>query len=60
MPLADIAWDDPEIAIPAFLAMARILLTFWLANGLAFGSTAYTLLRLPRGSVARTGWLSGG
>ena len=27
-PLVDIAWDDPEVAIPAFLTVAPILLTF--------------------------------
>jgi len=32
-PLADIAWDDPEIAIPAFLTMIMIPLTFSIANG---------------------------
>ena len=55
-PLADIAWDDPEIAIPAFLTMAMIPLTFSIANGLAFGITAYALLKLLRaGSRGPTG-----
>lgn len=57
MPLAHIAWDDPEIAIPDFLALAMIPLTFSIANGLAFGIAAYTLLKLPRGGITRTGWL---
>ena len=51
-PLADIAWDDPEIAIPAFLTMAMIPLTFSIANGLAFGITAYALLKLLRGRIS--------
>jgi AGZA family xanthine/uracil permease-like MFS transporter len=74
-PLADIDWDDPEIAIPAFLTMAMIPLTFSIANGLAFGITAYALLKLLRGRitserlaaarafglfVARFVWLSAG
>jgi AGZA family xanthine/uracil permease-like MFS transporter len=56
-PLADIAWDDPETAIPAFLTMAMIPLTFSIANGLAFGITAYALLKLVRGKIAWTDWL---
>jgi AGZA family xanthine/uracil permease-like MFS transporter len=56
-PLADIAWDDPEIAIPAFLTMAMIPLTFSIASGLAFGITAYALLKLFRGKLSRTDWL---
>ena len=56
-PLADIAWDDPEIAIPAFLTVAMIPLTFSIANGLAFGITAYALLKLLRGRISRSDWL---
>jgi AGZA family xanthine/uracil permease-like MFS transporter len=56
-PLGDIAWDDPETAIPAFLTMAMIPLTFSIANGLAFGITAYALLKLLRGRISRTDWL---
>ena len=56
-PLADIAWDEPEIAIPAFLTVAMIPLTFSIANGLAFGLTAHALLKLLRGKVTTTDWL---
>jgi AGZA family xanthine/uracil permease-like MFS transporter len=56
-PLADIAWDDPEIAIPAFLTMAMIPLTFSIANGLAFGITAHALLKLLRGKLGKSDWL---
>jgi adenine/guanine/hypoxanthine permease len=56
-PLAEIAWDDPEIAIPAFLTVAMIPLTFSIANGLAFGITAHALLKLLRGKVTRLDWL---
>ena len=56
-PLADIAWDEAEIAIPAFLTMAMIPLTFSIANGLAFGITAYALLKLLRGKIAGKDWL---
>jgi adenine/guanine/hypoxanthine permease len=56
-PLADIAWDEPEIAIPAFLSMAMIPLTFSIANGLAFGITAYALIKLLRGKIRWADWL---
>ena len=59
-PLADIAWDDPEIAIPAFLTMAMIPLTFSIANGLAFGITAYALLKLLRGQDHADGLAAAG
>eukprot|EP01035_Chromulina_nebulosa_P040001 gene40001-54083_t len=52
-PLADIAWGEPEVAIPAFLTVAMIPLTFSIANGLAFGITAHALLKLLRGKVGR-------
>jgi AGZA family xanthine/uracil permease-like MFS transporter len=56
-PLADIDWHDPEVAIPAFLTLIMIPLTFSIANGLAFGITAYALLKLLRGRIGRTDWL---
>jgi AGZA family xanthine/uracil permease-like MFS transporter len=40
-PLVDIEWADPMAAIPAFLTVALIPLTFSIANGLAFGITAH-------------------
>jgi len=45
--LAEIEWQDPEIAIPAFLTITAIPLTFSIANGLAFGFTTYTILKTP-------------
>lgn len=56
-PLVDIDWDVPEIAIPAFLTVAMIPLTFSIANGLAFGITAHAALKLLKGRITRTDWL---
>ncbi len=56
-PLVDVAWDDAEVAIPAFLTVAMIPLTFSIANGLAFGLTAYALIKLVRGKIGWTDWL---
>lgn len=55
-PLIEVAWDDPEAAIPAFLTVAMIPLTFSIANGLAFGITAHALLKLLRGKISRSDW----
>jgi AGZA family xanthine/uracil permease-like MFS transporter len=56
-PLAEIPWDDPELAIPAFLTLVMIPLSFSIANGLAFGITAHALLRIIRGRAERRDWL---
>jgi len=52
-PLTEIDWDDTFTALPAFLTMAIIPLTFSIANGLAFGITAHALLKIVRGRVDR-------
>ena len=52
-PLVEVDWDDPFTAVPAFLTVAMIPLTFSIANGLAFGITAHAALKLARGQVAR-------
>jgi len=56
-PLAEIAWDDPATAIPAFLTLVAIPLTFSIANGLAFGVIAFVLLRGVTGRLGRGDWL---
>jgi len=55
--LADIDWDDPGVAIPAFLTVIAIPLTFSIANGLAFGITAFAVLKLVRGQAKPGDWL---
>jgi len=47
--VSEVRWSDPVIAIPAFLTMLAIPLTFSIANGLAFGFTAFTVLKVLRG-----------
>ncbi len=46
---AEIDWADYTVALPAFLTMAVIPLSFSIANGLAFGFTAFTLLKVLSG-----------
>ena len=54
--VAEVDWLNAEVAIPAFLTMMTIPLTFSIANGLAFGFTAYTLLKVLRGKFAEVNW----
>lgn len=56
LPLVEVEWEDPMSAIPAFLTVAMIPLTFSIANGLAFGITAHALLKMVRGTLNRTDW----
>jgi AGZA family xanthine/uracil permease-like MFS transporter len=53
---ADIKWSDPEIALPAFLTMMAIPLTFSIANGLAFGFCSWTALKILRGRFREVNW----
>jgi AGZA family xanthine/uracil permease-like MFS transporter len=54
--VSEIAWHDPEIALPAFLTIMAIPLTFSIANGLAFGFTSFTLLRIFAGKFREVNW----
>ncbi len=56
LPLTEVQWEDPQAAIPAFLTVAMIPLTFSIANGLAFGITAHAALKLLRGQAERKDW----
>jgi len=56
--VTEIKWDEPIVALPSFLTIVTIPLTFSIANGLAFGFTAYALLKLLRGEFHREQWLT--
>jgi AGZA family xanthine/uracil permease-like MFS transporter len=55
--VAEIQWNNIEVAVPAFLTMMAIPLTFSIANGLAFGFTTYTLMKIMRGKFRQVNWL---
>jgi len=55
--VAEIDWNDPTLAVPAFLVLVTIPLTYSIANGLAFGITAYALLQLLTGRARPRDWL---
>ena len=55
--IAEIDWNDPFAAIPAFLTVIITPLSYSIANGLAFGLTSHAALKLVRGQARRSDWL---
>src|SRR6201996_3498718 len=55
--LTEVEWGDPAAAIPAFLTVIMIPLTYSIANGLAFGITSYAILKIVRGQARLSDWL---
>lgn len=55
--LTEIDWTDPATAIPAFITVITIPLTYSIANGLAFGITSYAALKLLTGKARAGDWL---
>ncbi|RXH57114.1 NCS2 family permease [Granulicella sibirica] len=55
--LGTIEWDEPTIAIPAFLTLVTIPLTWSIADGLSFGLTSYAALEIFSGKATRAHWM---
>ena len=55
--VAEIPWSNPVVAMPAFLTMVTIPLTSSIANGIAIGFIAYTVLKVGRGEYRSVSWL---
>jgi AGZA family xanthine/uracil permease-like MFS transporter len=55
--VGEIEWSNARVAIPAFLTMVTIPLTFSIATGLSIGFTAFALLKLLSGEVRKQDWL---
>jgi AGZA family xanthine/uracil permease-like MFS transporter len=55
--IAEIHWHDPLVAVPAFLTLVLIPLTYSIANGLGFGIIAWAVLHLFAGKARRQDWL---
>jgi AGZA family xanthine/uracil permease-like MFS transporter len=55
--LTEVEWTDPLAAVPAFLTVIIIPLSYSIANGLAFGITSYAVLKLVRGQARLSDWL---
>ncbi len=55
--VSSIEWDDPRVAIPAFLTIVTIPLTYSIATGLSFGIISYAALELATGRGRRQHWM---
>ena len=55
--ISEIRWDEPLIAVPAFLTLVLIPFTFSIANGLGFGIISWAALHLSAGKIRKQDWL---
>lgn len=55
--VTEIRWHEPLVAVPAFLTLVLIPLTYSIANGLGFGIIAWAFLHLATGNWRRQDWL---
>ena len=53
--ITEIRWTDPLVAVPAFLTLVLIPLTYSIANGLGFGIIAWAILHLATGKFSPPG-----
>ena len=54
---ARIDWDEPRVAIPAFLTLLTIPLTYSIATGLSFGIISFAALEIATGRARRQHWM---
>ena len=55
--ITEIRWHEPLVAVPAFLTLILIPLTYSIANGLGFGIISWAILHLVTGNFRRRDWL---
>ncbi|MGC8548319.1 MAG: NCS2 family permease [Acidobacteriaceae bacterium] len=55
--VAKIEWGNPVIAVPAFLTLVSIPLTYSIATGLSLGLIAFAALEIFTGKVQRKHWM---
>ena len=54
---ARIDWDEPRVAIPAFLTLLTIPLTYSIATGLSFGIISFAVLEIATGRGRKEHWM---
>jgi len=54
---ARIDWEDPRVAIPSFLTIITIPLTYSIATGLSFGIISFAVIELATGRGSRRHWM---
>ncbi len=55
--ISEISWTDPLVAVPAFLTLVMIPLSYSIANGLGFGLVAWAVLHAAAGRLRQRDWL---
>ena len=55
--ITEVRWHEPLVAVPAFLTLILIPLTYSIANGLGFGIIAWAVLHLVTGNWRKQDWL---
>jgi len=55
--ISSVDWNDPRIAIPAFLTLITIPLTYSIATGLSFGLISFAVLEIVTGRARRQHWM---
>ena len=55
--IVEVRWTEPLVAVPAFLTLVLIPLTYSIANGLGFGIIAWAILHVATGKFRRQDWL---
>jgi AGZA family xanthine/uracil permease-like MFS transporter len=55
--ITEIRWNEPLVAVPAFLTLVLIPLTYSIANGLGFGIIAWAVLHVITGKSRKEDWL---
>jgi adenine/guanine/hypoxanthine permease len=55
--VADVAWDDHEEAIPAFVTMLVMPFTWSITNGIGAGFVTYSALKLCNGRTREVHWM---
>jgi AGZA family xanthine/uracil permease-like MFS transporter len=54
---SSIEWNEPRVAIPAFLTLITIPLSYSIATGLAFGLISFAVLEVATGGFRRRHWM---
>jgi AGZA family xanthine/uracil permease-like MFS transporter len=54
---ANVEWNDYRLAIPAFLTMVGMPLTYSIANGIALGIVSYTVIHALTGRAKTLHWV---
>ncbi len=55
--IKNIKWDDMSEALPAYLAMIIMPLSFSITEGIAFGFISYTVLKIAKGQARQLHWI---